>query len=147
MNLITYNIKGCGTSIKRQMVCQLILGGNVDVYFIQESKIQNMTDSLVKIIWGKYDYGWSSVEVIGRSRGILTIWMRHKFCSNFSFKGKGYLGVNGLWKGTNCYIVNVYSSCNNVEKRRLWSKLVQLKNNFPKGEWEVGGLQCHQAGG
>lgn len=89
-----------------------------------------MGDDLIRSIWGIEDFEWSAIAARGQSGGIITIWRKDVVNPKFSFMGDGYLGINCLWKGLNCCIMNFYSSCNN---------LVKVKSNFPVSEWLLGG--------
>ncbi|XP_058757340.1 uncharacterized protein LOC131630577 [Vicia villosa] len=98
-----------------------------------------MEVGLAKSFWGLKDCEWSAVGSEGRSGGLLTIWSKGTIEPIFSFKDKGILGVNADWKGTNCYFVNIYSSCCIAEKRVLWNRLLEWKQHFLVGEWIIGG--------
>ncbi|KAI5424003.1 hypothetical protein KIW84_030283 [Lathyrus oleraceus] len=113
--------------------------GKVDICFIQEPKILKVGDDLIMSIWGRDDFEWFAITARGRSRGIISIWRKDVITPKFSFRGDGYLGINCLWKGLNCYLVNIYSSCILLEKRNLWSNPLKVKSNFLVGEWLLGG--------
>ncbi|CAK8576177.1 unnamed protein product [Lathyrus sativus] len=139
MNLLSFNIHGCDSSLKRRRVGKIITEGKINFYLIQETKIKVFNDKLGRCIWGNGDYDWSASGSVGQYWGLLLIWKKILLCPLFTFKGKGYLGVHGQWKGTNCFIVNIYSSCSIVDKRLLWSELLNLKSSMPLGEWLIGG--------
>lgn len=115
---------------KKRRILHMLLEGKVDICLLQESKTQKVGDDLIRSIWGIEDFEWSAIAARGQSGGIITIWRKDVVNPKFSFMGDGYLGINCLWKGLNCCIMNFYSSCNN---------LVKVKSNFPVGEWLLGG--------
>lgn len=80
---------------------------------------------------------WSTSKAVGQSGGLLILW--RVGCTNhiFSFKGKGYLGTKVSWRDHYYYIMNVYSSHNIGNKRRIWSEIKDLKSKFIDGEWYV----------
>ncbi|XP_058742067.1 uncharacterized protein LOC131614510 [Vicia villosa] len=139
MNIVSYNIRGCGNSAKRGRIRQLLQRGNTDMCFIQESKVTRVSEGLIKSTWGYVGCNWPAKEAEGRSGGIITIWKKGVIHPISSFRGKGLLGVNALWNGINCYFVNVYSSCLASEKRELWAELLRLKDKLEVGEWVVRG--------
>lgn len=55
MSIPTFNIHGCGDSIKRRRLCKILGRGNVGVCFLQETKVQKMKEVLVNSMWGSED--------------------------------------------------------------------------------------------
>ncbi|XP_058741630.1 uncharacterized protein LOC131614017 [Vicia villosa] len=139
MIVVSYNIRGGGSRIKRKRVGFLIQKEDTDVCFIQESKLKEVDIGVVKELWGKDNVEWSSSDAIGASGGMLIMWRKDLFCLIFSFKGIGFIGMGVSWKGSLIYFVNVYASCDLSIRRRTWRRLVEIKNSFPVGSWCVGG--------
>lgn len=55
--------------------------------------------------------------------GVVILWRRELLSLNYSFIGKGYVGININWIG-GCYnLMNVYAPCCVMEIRILWSSL------------------------
>lgn len=83
MNVVSYNIRGCGNSVKIKRIRQLLQKGGVDMCFIQESKMSQVAEGLITSIWGSVDCDWSAKEAEGRTGGIITIWKKgsSKWCS------------------------------------------------------------------
>ncbi|XP_058775500.1 uncharacterized protein LOC131649760 [Vicia villosa] len=98
-----------------------------------------MTDALVSGLWGRTDHEWSARNSEGRSRGILTIWRKDVLQSEFSFSGKGFLGIMARCKGSIFYFINIYSPCSLIDKRSLWAELLDWKQKLERGEWVIGG--------
>lgn len=42
------------------------------------------------------------------------------------------------WNGHIYFIINIYSSCNIYDKRKLWGDLINLKSKFNHGDWCLG---------
>lgn len=57
---------------------------------------------------------------------------------NFTFRGKGFIGVNAEWRDGVYNFVSVYSPCNTNDKRGLWSSLIS-KNSIIG--WGIGLLE------
>ncbi|XP_058746178.1 uncharacterized protein LOC131619053 [Vicia villosa] len=139
MNIVSYNIRGGGNSLKRKRIQECLKKGAADICFIQETKIQDMNDNLVGSIWGGCNVGWSAKNSQGFSGGMLVLWKKEVIEVNFSFTGEGFLGIGATFKGVKCYFVNVYSSCNITLKRKMWEELLVLRGRWLDGEWCVGG--------
>jgi hypothetical protein len=113
----------------------------VDFLAIQETKLEDIPESIVSNIWGNCDYGWSFLPATGNSGGILSIWNKVKASLVFTFMGDGFVGVclDLLLDNRRCYIVNVYASCHIRDKRRLWNDICMSKRGFGDGLWCVVG--------
>ncbi|CAJ2642584.1 unnamed protein product [Trifolium pratense] len=107
----------------------------------EETKLEVITDSICYSIWGSQDCDWVYLPSVGRSGGILSIWSKSNNSLIFSFKGEGFVGVCLEWGvlKTICFVVNVYSKCDIVSKRRLWNNLLNCKRGLGDGRWCVVG--------
>jgi hypothetical protein len=85
----------------------------VDFLAIQETKVEDVSDSLCFGLWGGEDCQWVSFPSQGNSGGILSIWSKSFYSLIFSFSGEGFVGVCLQCDRNNkiSYIVNVYSKC------------------------------------
>lgn len=86
---------------------------------------------------GDASCNWVYSPSEGRSGGMLSIWNKEIFKLLFSFKGRGFCGICGEWGPLKikCFLVNIYSSCNPVEKRQLWEVLKMSKRGFERRAW------------
>lgn len=48
MNILYYNIKGGGSSIKKKIINYLINSGNIDIFFLQETKMTYFDDGMAR---------------------------------------------------------------------------------------------------
>ncbi|GKV27862.1 hypothetical protein SLEP1_g36982 [Rubroshorea leprosula] len=101
---------------------------------------QSVDKRLCRMIWDSDNFEWVAQPANGASGGILTIWNSTVFKKISILEGAGYLGVVGFWGEENipCYLVNVYSSCDLVNKRILWENLSNLICSN-KGNWCIAG--------
>ncbi|XP_058749275.1 uncharacterized protein LOC131622266 [Vicia villosa] len=139
MNIVTFNIRGSGNSAKRRRVSKILELAKADLCFLQETKAKKMEEFLVQSLWGRRECDWSVVNSEGLSGGLLTIWNKGAVEPLFSFKDKGLLGLNAVWKNINCYFINIYTPCDLREKRVLWQSLLEWKQRLPVGQWIIGG--------
>ncbi|XP_058775012.1 uncharacterized protein LOC131649262 [Vicia villosa] len=98
----------CGSSClnKRKQLSFLIKREGYDLCLLQEVKVDSITDSLVFKLWGGTNMEWSFRLSCGISE----------------------VGINGMWRGLNVYVINVYSSCLITKKRLMWKELVDRKS-------------------
>ncbi|KAL8530153.1 hypothetical protein ACS0TY_007283 [Phlomoides rotata] len=79
MKLLSYNIRGLGGLAKKREIKDKIRLLEVDVCCIQETKCDQIDESLVRRLWGKGKFEWASKPAVGNSGGILSIWNAKKF--------------------------------------------------------------------
>lgn len=82
-----------------------------------------MGSRICNSIWGNLNFDWASMEAVGKSGGILSIWNDQVFCKTSAWFSKGVLVVNGYLRedGTQICIMNVYAPCVPAEREELWS--------------------------
>ncbi|XP_058756586.1 uncharacterized protein LOC131629805 [Vicia villosa] len=139
MIILSYNIHGGGNRAKRKRVRFLIQKGDVDLCFMQETKLSGIGVEAVRELWGGIDVEWSYSDATGASSGILTMWKKDFFSLIYSFRGEGFLGLCVEKDGKMIYYVNVYASCDKVIRRRTWKNLCEFKHNKIVGSWCIGG--------
>ncbi|XP_058746651.1 uncharacterized protein LOC131619583 [Vicia villosa] len=133
------NVRGCGNALKRRRITDIIKKGNADMFFIQESKLSNTEEFVVKSLWSNSEIGFSFSNSEGLSGGIISLWRTDRVEVIYSFRGEGFLGNKVVWKEGVYYVVNVYSSCNLEKKKVLWRNLLDLKRRLCDGDWIIGG--------
>ncbi|XP_058763157.1 uncharacterized protein LOC131636567 [Vicia villosa] len=139
MIIFSLNIRGGGSRAKRKRVRYHIQKGEVDICFIQETKLSGINSNIVKELWGDNQVEWSHLDANGASGGILTMWKKDFFNLIFSFRGEGFLGLCVEKDGKRIYFVYVYASCDLTTRKRTWDILYDFKNNNFKGSWCIGG--------
>jgi hypothetical protein len=124
------NVRGLGAGLKRRRIRELVRGEKVEVLALQETKVEGVDRRFCSALWGGDDVGWCCVPSNGRSGGLITLWDSSKGSLVKSFHGLGYLGVCLEW-GVNkklCMIVNIYSHCDLLSKKKLWVELLVAKH-------------------
>jgi exonuclease III len=139
MIVSSFNTRGLGGRVKRSMLREFVKKEKIDFLALQETKLEVVTDSLCFDIWGSDDCNWLSLPSEGNSGGLLSIWSKSSSSTIFNFSGEGFVGVCLEWgvHKTVCFVVNVYSKCDLVGKRRLWANLYMSRRGFGVGAWCV----------
>ncbi|XP_058775507.1 uncharacterized protein LOC131649767 [Vicia villosa] len=109
------------------------------MFFLQETKLHNVSEAVARSFWGNGDVGYSFIESEGMSGGILILWKASALLVVFSFRGTGFLGIKISWKNKFYYLVNVYAAWSMPLKRSMWKELVDLRQRFKDGDWIIGG--------
>lgn len=73
MIIDTFNIRGGGSIIKQKRICSIINKGKADFFLTQEAKMETLSDSIVKSIWGHGNFEFSFLPSVGRSDGLLSV--------------------------------------------------------------------------
>jgi hypothetical protein len=113
----------------------------IDFLAIQETKMELISDSCCYSVWGDEDCQWAFLPSVGNSGGILSIWSKSMASLKFTFSGDGFMGVCLEWGALKkeCFVVNVYSSCDLNAKRRLWENLILTKRQLGGSIWGLVG--------
>lgn len=88
---------------------------------------------IIMLIWDKFQL-WIRL-------GVSFVYGRNQF-QFLNFRTSiGFLAIKGKWHEETELInlVNVYSSCVLLEKRLLWEKILQLKNDWGRVIWYLAG--------
>lgn len=59
--------------MKRKLIKELVLEQRVDFLAIQELKLEVVTESVCRSIWGGDDCDWPFLPAVGNSGGIISI--------------------------------------------------------------------------
>lgn len=122
MNCLSLNIKGVGGVSKIRQLRELVRKESIDFVALQETLISRDSSGIVKTICNQGDYGFCQIVAEGCSGGILSMWKKESFVAINAFTGRGFLCVEGNWKGCIEVIsfLNVYAPQGDREKRMLW---------------------------
>ncbi|XP_058741467.1 uncharacterized protein LOC131613848 [Vicia villosa] len=133
------NIRGGGSSFKRNCISKIIKSGNADIFLLQETKLEVIDSVIAGSLWQNENVGWSFSKSEGRSGGLVILWRENIFDLVFSFKGTGYIGIKIWLKDSYYYICNIYSPCSFQGKKELWRDFLLLKTKYADSEWLMGG--------
>lgn len=67
MKLLSFNIKGVGSRLKRNELQELVRKNKVDVVCLQETKIEDVSEKKCRLIWGSANCGWAAKDSQGRA--------------------------------------------------------------------------------
>ncbi|KAL8481255.1 hypothetical protein ACS0TY_027688 [Phlomoides rotata] len=132
MKLMSYNVRGLGGMAKKKEIRKLIKEWRLDGCCIQETKMENMDERLVRRLWGKGKVDWTFKAAEGNSGGILTLWNSEKFHKSSVWETRGMLAINGLWTADNtrCTLINVYAPNNSKHRWELWDNFALAAEQF-----------------
>lgn len=95
MKIISINIRGFGGATKIRLLRDLLSKESVDFLFVQETRLSEDVEGIVRLIWTHDEFGFCHSPAHGRSGGLLCIWKKSVLKPSSAFAGDGFLGVSG----------------------------------------------------
>ncbi|XP_021975318.1 uncharacterized protein LOC110870445 [Helianthus annuus] len=140
MNFLSVNLRGVRDQRKIDWIRGLKTSHGAQFLAIQETKLGGMSQFLVGKFWGRSRFESASVDVVGRSGGLISMWDPYVFECTEVIKGQRFVVVQGNLKHTGevLNIANIYAYNDPIERRALWEELVILKQSL-QGMWVFGG--------
>ncbi|XP_028105561.1 uncharacterized protein LOC114304603 [Camellia sinensis] len=106
---------------------------------LQETKRSNIDGSVVRSLWPSDSVEYMEVDAEGSAGGILCIWNPMTFSLQECCCSRNFILLVGIMHSCiNCVIGNIYAPNEDLNRRRLWSILSNLKTVFPD-PWCLGG--------
>lgn len=132
MIAITWNVRGLGARIKRNMLRRIILNHSPFFIFIQETKLESLNPKMQLAIWKNGSAQWLLSPSVGNSGGLITMWDESYFDLISSRVDRNWIAIIGNIKALDfkCLLINIYSPCAVDERAETWRKLVQLREEF-----------------
>jgi len=132
-SIVVWNVCGLGGRDKKRCVRNLGRKFSIDVLGLLETKMENITDSIISSVWGRHARDWYAVPSLGLSGGILCIWNPASFCvSRCSIAMNGrILHVEGTFTryNLNCMVSFIYAPIDGILKKKLWDYLITFKDS------------------
>lgn len=73
-NCMTWNIRRARSREKATIMTRKVRKYRLLMIAIQETKLQTVTEEIVNHIWGNKECEWITMESLGASGGLLTLW-------------------------------------------------------------------------
>ncbi|XP_058783070.1 uncharacterized protein LOC131657719 [Vicia villosa] len=132
-------MRGDGNLVKRKRVGFNIQRGEVDIAFIQETKLRGVQFKVVRELRGAALVEWSHSDAEGASGGIIIMWRKYFFKIISNFRGEGFLGICVEKEDIMIYFFNIYASSDHNVRLRSWRRLMEIKRKSSAESWCIGG--------
>ncbi|XP_028062050.1 uncharacterized protein LOC114265429 [Camellia sinensis] len=137
--ILSWNVRGLGRVDKRRRVKEFLRLKNVDMVLLQETKRSNIDDSVVRSPWPSDSVEYMEVDAEGSAGGIQCIWNPMTFSLQKCCCSRNFILLAGIMHSCiNCVIGNIYAPNEDLNRRRLWGILSNLKTIF-SDLWCLGG--------
>nr|GEX24574.1 RNA-directed DNA polymerase, eukaryota [Tanacetum cinerariifolium] len=99
---------------------------------LQETKSDNISDMVIKNIWGNSIFEASVSEAIGNSGGLLCVWDPKVFHKEQQIISDNFIALYGTWTSNNIkmLLISVYAPQTASLKRSLWEYLSFIINRW-----------------
>lgn len=91
MKILSYNVRGLGGRLKKLEVRNLVQKHCLDVFCLQETKLDSITAKLCSYLWGNDDFDSCFKQAEGRSGGFIMIWGESKFALSEVIQGRHFV--------------------------------------------------------
>lgn len=135
MIVFSWNTRGLSARIKRSSVRKLITQHQPHLVFLQETKIECITNNTLKTIWNVDDIQWLFSPSVGNSGGLLSIWKSNFFKMETSNISRFWIGLTGYISSQNmmCTFINLYNPCTAEGRAAVWLEIADFctSNSHP----------------
>lgn len=73
MIILSWNVRGMGNPERRMVIKDVIKSNKVKIALIQESKLNSMSDRIIREVWGDKPTNWICVDAVGSAGGIILL--------------------------------------------------------------------------
>ena len=140
LRILSWNVRGANNSSKRKVIKAMIRNQRVNLFCLQETKIQAMTEGLVRSLGIGRFLNWSTLDAQGSVGGILICWDKRSLevmemeVGNFSISCRMRNVEDGLvWMFT-----GVYGPFSREEREWMWEEIGAIHGIW-EDPWCLGG--------
>lgn len=133
MILLSWNIRGLGAKIKRNILRKRIHSHEPSIIFIQETKLESLSQPLANSLGGGHDSNFCISPAHGSSGGLISLWRESTFHLRESRIERNWIAIEGTLKEFDCILINIYNSCDSGIRAATWENIQEfcLSSNLP----------------
>ena len=140
LRIISWNVRGLNCSLKRSQIKNALKLWKGKVICFQETKLENISRSVVRSLWSNRFADWKFLESEGASRGILIMW--DKRVTEILDCVKGVFSISSRFKNVQDHFEwafsGVYGPNLDVDRFILWDELAGVRSWWGV-PWCIGG--------
>ena len=133
LKLLSWNVRRANESTERKAIKSIIKKQKVDLFYIQETKIQVMFDRVVSSLGSRRFLEWKTLDAFGSAGGILICWDKRSLDLLEWEEGQFSLSCRfrNVDNGVVWVFTGVYGPFTRVERECLWEEIGAIR-----GIWE-----------
>ena len=140
LKLLSWNVRGANEKEKRKIIKTFIRNQRVDLMCIQETKIQSMSEGVVRSLGSGRFLDWRALDASGTAGGILICWDKRTLEILDWEEGQFSLSCRfkSVDNGTVWVFTGVYGPFTKEERECLWEEIGAIRGLW-EDPWCVGG--------
>ena len=129
LKILSWNVRGANDSSKRKIIKAFIRNQRVDLICIQETKIQSMSEGIVRSLGSGRFLDWKAMNAEGASGGILICWDKRSLDILDWEEGHFTLSCRfrNVENGVVWVFMGVYGPFSKVERDELWEEFGAIR--------------------
>ena len=140
LKLLSWNVRGANDSFKRKVIKSVIRKQKVDLLCIQETKIQDLSNRVVRSLGSGRFLGWKAPDAFGSVGGLLIFW--DKRSQEMLEWEEGQFSISCKFKNVENWVVwvftGVYGPFTKEERECLWEETGAIRGIWEE-PWCLGG--------
>ena len=140
LRLLSWNVRGANDNSKRKVIKAIIRNQRVDLFYLQETKIQTMSEGVVRILGSGRFLDWGAMDAHRSAGGILICWDKRTVevlemeVGHFSISCR----LRNVEDGLVWIFTGVYGPFFKEDREALWEELGAIRG-FWNDPWCLGG--------
>ncbi|RVX18605.1 Transposon TX1 uncharacterized 149 kDa protein [Vitis vinifera] len=140
LRLLSWNVRGANDSSKRKVIKAMIRNQRVDLFYLQETKIQTMSEGVVRSLGSGRFLDWGAMDAHRSAGGILICWDKRTVevlemeVGHFSISCR----LRNVEDGLVWIFTGVYGPFFKEDREALWEELGAIRG-FWNDPWCLGG--------
>ena len=133
LRLLSWNVRGANDSSKRRVIKAVIRSQRVDLFCLQETKIQALSEGLVRSLGSGRWSNWVALDALGSTGGIMVCWDKRSLEVMETKVGKFSVScrIRNVEDGMTWIFTGVYGPFSKEDRDCLWEELGAIR-----GLWE-----------
>ena len=140
LKILCWNVRGANDSSKRKLIKAFVRNQKVDLLCIQETKIQLMSEGVVRSIGAGRYLDWRALDASGSAGGILIYWDK-RLLELLEWE-EGHFSISCCFRkvedGAVWVFTGVYGPFTKNERDCLWDEIGAIRGLWEE-PWCVGG--------
>ena len=140
LRILSWNVRGANDSAKRRVIKAVIRSQRVDLFCLQETKIQTLSEGVVRSLGSGRWANWEALDALGTAGGILVCWDKRSLEVMETEVGKFSVScrIRNVENGMIWIFTGVYGPFTKEDRDCLWEELRAIRGLWEE-PWCVGG--------
>ena len=140
LRILSWNVRGANGNAKRRVIRAVIRSQRVDLFCLQETKIQTLSEGVVRSLGSGMWSKWVALDAMGTAGGILVCWDKRSLEMMETEVGKFSVScrMRNVENGMTWIFTGVYGPFPKEDRDCLWEELGAIRGLWEE-PWCLGG--------